>query len=373
MASREPSSRWERAREALRLRIAKTLGKEGNDAQQQALLDALLQGVDIRKCKEAFADLLEAGYRPSRLMLLLLQSQPIIFKLLADPQRPSEWRDIFSRFYRLQDSIISLSESIDPILNDTEITPPDETGANDTSPQTDSHAPVISHPANAQYIAWLQQQERVRLFNTFRGVVINAYCELLHIDTERDRISVELNHELGRVLTADPSHESAILVANEEATTGFPLRLVDHNAGIAIFEVMPSKRLYIDQRGNIDVQIQDLVHVDILRGLYRYPTATLIDFSASGIGVMAPKDERMKIRRGDTLEFRFQIGAAKVIAEGTVRGLREQDDRYILGVALNVNRATQSLLQREVFRVQREIIVALNEEGIPEEIADNIR
>jgi len=232
---------------------------------------------------------------------------------------------------------------------------------------------VLDNPANATMIDWLRSQEKIRLFNTFRGVVINAYCELLQLDAERDRISVELNHELGRVLAADPSHNTATLVANEEATVGFPLRLLDHNAGIAIFEMMPSRRLYIEQRGNIDVQVQDLVHVDIRRGLYRFPTGTLVDFSASGIGVMAPKDDRMKIRPKDRLEFRFQIGAAKVIGEGEVRGLRDQGDRYLLGVRLFVNRATQSLLQREVFRVQREIIVALNEEGVPEEITQNIR
>lgn len=366
MTDRKPSPRA-RATAVLAQRIGKGLGEVQPEAQRN-LAASLVEGINLRGCREALGTLLEAGAPPDRLMLLLLQSQPILFRLLADPDRPSEWRDLTSRFFRLQDALITLSESLAP---DAERQPP--TADDIEPPEEASRVAVLDNPANAEAVAWLREQEQVRLFNTFRGVVINAYCELLHLDPDHDRISVELNHELGRVLAADPSHETATLVANAEATLGFPLRLVDHNAGIAIFEMMPSRRLYIEQRGNIDVQVQDLVHVDIRRGLYRFPTGTLIDFSASGIGVMAPKDDRMKIRLGDRLEFRFRIGAAKVAGEGEVRGLRDQGDRYLLGVKLLVNRATQSQLQREVFRVQREIIVALNEEGIPEEIARNIR
>lgn len=370
-----------RALEAMRNRARKIIGSKQPEAQE-ALLQGLLQGVDIPACEAALADLSAARVAPPRLMMTLLQCQPILFNLLADLNDPGSWRDLASRFYRLQDALIRQSEAMRASLSleeavesaaGSESERDTTTEHGEEKAESSSRPPVANNPDNADYIAWLQHHSPLRLFNTFRGVVINASCQLLHLDTEHDRISVELNNELGRVMAADPNARSATLAANERGTVGFPLYLVDHSPGIAVFNLLPPIPVYMDKREGIDVEIQDLVHVDILRGIYRFPKGTLIDFSATGIGLVAPKDDRMKIHRDDVLEFRFQIGMAKVIAEGTIRGLRDQGDRYILGVKLHTNRATQSLLQREVFRVQREIIVALNEEGIPEELLPDIR
>jgi len=371
------SLQLDRALEAMRNRSRKIIGSKHQSAQD-ALLSSLVRGVDVQGCETALTDLLAAKVPVPRLMMTLLQCQPILFNLLADLNSPASWRDLSSRFYRVQDALISQSEAGMLAASDDAVEVIMSNEMDESSPDNDPESngslpPVANHPDNAAYIDWLRHQSCLRLFNLFRGVVINANCHLLNIDMEHDHISVELNNELGRVLAADSSNKSAMLVGNDNNALGFPLHLMDHSPGKAVFRLRSPKVIHLDKRDGIDVHIQDLVHVDILRGIYRFPQGTLIDFSATGIGLIAPKDDRVKIGLNDVLEFRFQIGMAKVIAEGRVRGLTDQGDQHILGVKLATNRATQSLLQREVFRVQREIIVALNEEGIPEDLLPDIR
>jgi len=375
------SSKADRALEAMRNRARKIIGIKHEDAQE-ALLVSLLHNVDIKGCNSALTDLLTAGIPSPRLMMTLLQCQPILFSLLADLNDPNSWRDLSSRFYRVQETIISLRET--PPSTDNDATEAKADATTDADAGTDSpeastqeiavkHPPVANDPDNAAHIEWLRNHTQLRLFNIFRGVVFNANCQLIHIDTDLDQISIELNNDLGRVLTTDPNTTSTTLVANDNSSIGFPLALIDHKPGVAIFALRTPKTVYLDTRGNIDVHIQDLVHVDVHRGLYHFPEGTLIDFSATGIGLVAPKDDRMKISLNDTLGFRFQIGATKVSTDGVIRGLKEHDNQLTLGVELLTNRATQSLLQREVFRVQREIIITLNEQGIPEDLLKDIR
>jgi len=362
------SSKSARALEAMRNRARKIIGSK-HESAQEALLISLLQEIDIRGCNAALTELFAANVAAPRLMMTLLQCQPILFGLLADLNNPSSWRELSSRFYRIQETIIAQSEaSTSPI--DMDDNAPSDNTPSDPPVEGDS---VINNPDNAPLIEWLRNHPELRLFNIFRGVAINANCQLIGLDEESDRISIELNNELGRTLTAAPDAKSTTVIANDDNTIGFPLHLIDHTPGRAIFALHAPIPVYLDQRDGIDVHIQDLVHVDIHRGIYRFPSGTLIDFSATGFGLVAPKDDRMTIALDNILEFRFQIGMAKVISEGKVCGLTDQDEQIILGVKLANNRATQSLLQREVFRVQREIIIALNEQGIPEELAKHIR
>ncbi|MDX8412865.1 MAG: PilZ domain-containing protein [Mariprofundales bacterium] len=367
------SSKTDRALEAMRNRARKIIGSKHKDAQE-ALLASLLHNVDIKGCNSALTDLLTAGIASPRLMMTLLQCQPILFSLLADLNDSNSWRELASRFYRVQETIISLRETVPSTADDTTEAATDADSPEGSEQEsTIKHPPVANDPDNAAHIEWLRNHTQLRLFNLYRGVVFNANCQLIHIDTDLDQISMELNNELGRVLTTDPNTKSTTLIANDNSSIGFPLELIDHKPGIAIFALHTPKTVYLDTRGNIDVHIQDLVHIDIHRGLYHFPEGTLIDFSATGIGLVAQKDDRMKIALNDTLGFRFQIGAAKVSTDGIIRGLKEHNNQLTLGVQLLTNRATQSLLQREVFRVQREIIITINEQGIPEDLLKDIR
>ncbi|MDQ6964050.1 MAG: PilZ domain-containing protein [Mariprofundales bacterium] len=374
------SSKSDRALEAMRNRARKIIGSR-DEAAQERLLTSLIDGVDVDGCSSALADLLTAGAPTPRLIMTLLQCQPILFGLLADLNEPDSWRTLSSRFHRLQEVTITLHEKSmaneegesceqerEGSIEELEI-PSTEPNPLPTTPSPS----VINNPDNADYIEWLTSHPNLHIFNIFRGVVINASCQLLHLDSDKDQISIELNTELGRVLSADSNACSATLTANSDSSIGFPLQLIEHEPGRAIFTLSPPKELHINKRGNIDVHIQELVHVDIHRGLYHFPEGSLIDFSATGIGLVAPKDDRMKISLNDTLGFRFQIGAAKVSTDGRVCGIEDRGDHIIMGVELATNRACQSLLQKEVFRVQREIIVTLNEQGVPEDIAKDIR
>ncbi|MDX8409325.1 MAG: PilZ domain-containing protein [Mariprofundales bacterium] len=366
-----------KAHAALNKRLQAIIGNQHIQAQE-ALMQGMLHGCDIHACNSALKRLLEKQVAPSRLMMVLLHCQPILFHLLADLNAPRSWLDLSSRFYRLQDSLIAQSVALttipEPSLGDLTERPDDKTDFDENAESTTpTPATIAEDPNSAPLLEWLEQQKKVRLFNSFRGVMIQTNCEVYRFDRQACTISVALNYELARVLAADPIAEHAILIANKTGDMGFSLNLIDHHAGFAVFALQKSKRLHLDQRENIDVQVQDLVHVEIHKMLYRFPTATLVDFSSVGIGIVAPKDDRMEIHRGDDLSFRFEIGAVRIRADGQVCGLRDMADRYFLGVELALTRADQSLLQREVFRVQREIIVALNEEGIPDEIADDVR
>ncbi|MDQ6951813.1 MAG: PilZ domain-containing protein [Mariprofundales bacterium] len=364
----------QQAKTLLQKRLRGVLGNQHPESQQ-LLMQGLLNTCDVPVCNQALRELLQHNIEANRLMMVLLHCQPILFHIFANPNDPESWRDLTSRFYQVQNVLIEQSaakmerEFLPFAALDTQRAQQEAESMDEKKEKKGS--PVATDSENADAIDWLSQQSKIRVFNIFRGVVINARCELYQINKEEDSVSIELNQELGRVLTA--AANSATLVCNEHDSCGFPLTLISHHPGLVKMQLHPPKPLYIDQRDNLDVQVQERIPVEIRKRLYLFPTATLADFSSKGIGVITPKDDRVEIRHGDTLEFRFQIGSVRINAEGQVRGARDLGDSQLLGIELAINRANQSQLQREVFRIQREIIVALNQEQIPEKIAANIR
>jgi len=370
----------EKAHNALEKRLRATLSNQHPERVNQ-LAQGLLNSCNVPECNRVIQDMLHANSQASSIMMALLHCQPILFHIFADHDDPQSWRDLISRFYRLQDLLIEEGDAMNlgqsepaPSADRDSIPSPIVQKQDDgisATPQSEMR--VCSNPDFRAPIGWLANQEKVRVCNHFRGVLINAYCELYQLNQNEDIISLELNQELGRVLAADPSGTHAILVGNAEADIGFSLELLDHHAGFIRLKLHPPQPLYIDQRDNLDVQPQEVVRVEIRRMTYLFPIATLTDFSANGIGLLAPYDDRVQFKRNDTLNFKFQIGTAAIRADGTIRGLTALETGCQLGVKLRINRSEQSKLQREVFRVQREIIVALNQEELAGELAADIR
>jgi hypothetical protein len=228
-----------------------------------------------------------------------------------------------------------------------------------------SREEVASHRKNillSSMIEWTKQGQ-AKLYNIYRGIPISISARVL--GSKDEMIRIRLDREVGKVFSSHPLQDHAYLACSGgEDQVRVAIEKVDHGVvTLALKEISPS---YLDRRDNLGVQIADSVPVEIVSRGRKIGTVHLFDASISGLGFLLKQSDQTPYSAGDAVECRFKLGDREIHATGWIRWLQAHEGGTRIGMELKADKVVQQNLQREIFRIQREIIVAMNELEMPE-------
>jgi len=213
----------------------------------------------------------------------------------------------------------------------------------------------------ASLIEWTRTG-RARLFNVFRGLPVTASVDV--VGSEDDLVHIRLDRDVGKVFASHPLQSRAYLAcAGGEDQVRVSVQDVGKTLILKLEDVSPS---FLDRRGDLGVQITDDVPVEILMRGRKVGMVHLFDASVTGLGFILHQNDQTPYNAGDEIECRFKLGAKDFKASGWIRWLQAHEGGTRIGMELKSDKVTQQTLQREIFRVQREIIVSMNELDMPE-------
>ncbi|NWF36598.1 PilZ domain-containing protein [Mariprofundus sp. KV] len=208
----------------------------------------------------------------------------------------------------------------------------------------------------------------IRLFNQFRGIPINASAHLL--GKGKDKIRISLDREVAKVFASHPDKNRAFLSCpnGEQQIATSIIKYEPGSITLKLEDVSPS---YVEKRRNLGVQVADNIRVKLsCKGRSR-GTAQLYDLSISGFGFIVQQGSDTPVPgSGEELDCEFILSGERVRASGWIRWQQNHEGMLRLGMELKSDRGLQQMLQQEIFRLQRSIIVAMNEIDIPKELRD---
>jgi len=213
----------------------------------------------------------------------------------------------------------------------------------------------------ASMIEWTRTG-RARLFNVFRGLPVTASVDVL--GCKDGLVRIKLDRDVGKVFASHPMQSHAYLAcAGGEDQVRVSIQTIRQTLTLKFEEVSPS---FLDRRGDLGVQIADDVPVEILKRGRKIGMVHLYDASITGLGFVLKQNDQTAYNTGDEIECRFRLGAKDIRATGWIRWLQAYEGGTRIGMELKSDKVVQQTLQREIFRIQREIIVAMNELEMPE-------
>jgi len=212
---------------------------------------------------------------------------------------------------------------------------------------------------------WLDCR-KVRLFNQFRGLPVNATARLL--GKGNDKICVLLDYDVAKVFACHPDQDSAYVASpvDDNQIAVSVLDVSGKKLTLALGGVSP---LYVDKRQNIGVQVAENIPVVLSsRGRNRVQ-AQLFDLSISGFGfIINQVVDPALFSSGAELRCECILNGRNIHIDGWVRWLQNYNGIMRLGMELETDRKLQQFLQQEIFRIQRAIIVAMNEVRLPDDM-----
>ncbi len=216
-----------------------------------------------------------------------------------------------------------------------------------------------------QSIAAWRRNGHVRVFNQFRGLPVNASARFL--GHKGRRIGIGFDAEVARVFASSPDKNTAML-ACPDGERQIRASIVRLQAGRAALELQEASYAYIHKRRDVGVQVGEDITVRLSGRRSRRLRARLFDLSISGMGLVLDEQAAGNIHAGDELDCEFSLGGKHFKSTGWVRWQQSCGDMLRLGMEMKSDRTLQQALQREIFRIQRSIITAMNEIELPDEM-----
>ncbi|MDQ6977720.1 MAG: PilZ domain-containing protein, partial [Ghiorsea sp.] len=123
-----------------------------------------------------------------------------------------------------------------------------------------------------------------------------------------------------------------------------------------------------ENRKHLNIQVEEHIPVTIRMGKKRQLHARLHDLSIGGIGINVHGINQAPYNIGDKVECQLTLGTQPVTLQGVVRWTGSNNDEARIGIELQHNTNSQQLIQKEVFRMQRNIINAINQLELPDKL-----
>ncbi len=213
----------------------------------------------------------------------------------------------------------------------------------------------------ATVMEW-KQTGRARLFNIFRGIPVSASVDV--ISCQDGVVRIRLDRDVGKVFASHPFQNHAYMAcAGGKDQVGVSIQTVRETLTLTLDEVSPS---FLDRRGDLGVQVIENVPVEVTRRGKRIGIVKLFDASVTGLGFVIQEGECEPLDTGEEIGCRFRIGQKEIKATGWIRWSQQFAGGVRIGMELKSDKAIQQTLQREIFRIQRQIIVEMNELDMPE-------
>ncbi|MDQ6974744.1 MAG: PilZ domain-containing protein [Mariprofundaceae bacterium] len=212
---------------------------------------------------------------------------------------------------------------------------------------------------------WARSQ-KMKVYNFFQGVPVYATVSVLRV--EGHVVDVVPSSDLIKVFASHPDGNSAYGICADEK----------EQVRVSIGEVLPNcvqlnmqevAQSLLNCRKNLGVRMNMDVFSDIKVRGKSIKKVLLRDISLAGLGLTIKNLDQEPCRTGEVIECRFHLGGKPIVAHGWVRWVVVMNGEVRLGMELRPHIAVQQALQKEVFHIQRKIIVQLNDLEIPTALA----
>ena len=335
-------------------------------------------------CKEnttaSLPDLLRTlfrhGYGVAQILAALLQSESVRMQTLfsghaAMPLHTQfkDMKQILQGFNDIQNAVIEVGESY---LAESDARNIQGSAASaerpgerisDHSGISEAELKAIKERALLASMTEWKKSKKIHIYNIFRGISVNVRADVRAIS--ENALSIVLNKDVGKVFASHPQKNIAYL----ECSNGdeqIEVSLGDVSQGEVTLTLGDVSRSYLGRRDHLEVRLSEVVPVEFWRKYRKVAVGTLVDTSVSGLGFVLKESDKMPCSTGDELECRFKLANREIRAVGWIRWMRTHEGSARVGIELRKDKVVQEVLQREIVRVQREIIVAMNELEMPE-------
>ncbi|MDX8396969.1 MAG: PilZ domain-containing protein [Mariprofundaceae bacterium] len=214
-------------------------------------------------------------------------------------------------------------------------------------------------------LKYWQNTQEMKIYNFYQGIPVYGNCKIIKI--QADCIYVKPSSDLIKVFSSNPSHENAYAICADEKDQ-MAISITDvslGSLGLKLGDVSPS---LLSCRKNLGVRISTIIPVQVKLRDRVIKQVHLLDISSAGLGFLIPDMKDAPCRTGEVIECSFELGNKNIKASGWVRWVVPINNKIRIGMELRANIAIQQALQKEVFNIQRKIIVALNELEVPKNI-----
>ena len=207
-----------------------------------------------------------------------------------------------------------------------------------------------------------KKEKKIRLYNFFKGVPIHATVNVTKISDEE--ICIKLSADLIKVFASQSTGKFAYAIcADEKEQVRVSIsEVLESIVAVRLEEVSPSL-LY--RRKDLGVRTMNETPV-LLRVRGRMlRDVMLCDISSTGLGFSLPEKHHSLCQNGEMIECAFRLADKDIKVSGWIRWVMVMNGDMRMGMELRPNIAVQQALQKEVFRIQRKIILSLNDLETP--------
>jgi len=351
----------------------------GNDHHQEQV--ELAKHICREGSSEPLADILRKlfreGYGVAQVLAALLKCESIRMQTLfsghdAMPIHTQfkDLKQIVHGFNDIQDAVIEVGESYLAESDARNLQGNNAAGAERPGERmsgedeiSEVELKVIRERVLLDSMGEWKKKRKAHLYNTFRGILVNATADILAIGEKS--LSIVLDKEVGRVFASHPQKDTAYLECGD-GDDQIQVSIGDVSQGEVVLNLEDVSHSYIGRRDHLEVRLSEDVPAEFWRKYRKVGVGTLVDASVRGLGFVLKESDQVPCSTGDELECRFSLANKEVKAVGWVRWVLTHEGTVRVGMELKKDKVVQEALQREIFRVQRQIIVAMNELEPPE-------
>ncbi len=203
----------------------------------------------------------------------------------------------------------------------------------------------------------------MKVYNFFQGVPVYATVDILHI--EGNRVDIAPNSDFIKVFSCHPDGKNAYAICSDEKDQ-VKISMGESSPQCVQLHMHEVAQSLLNCRKNLGVRLNFDVFSEIKVRGKSIKKVLLRDVSFAGLGLTIQNMDKEPCRTGEVIECRFEMSGKPIIAQGWVRWVVMTNGEIRLGMELRPHIGVQQALQKEVFKIQRKIIVQLNDLALPE-------
>ncbi len=215
-----------------------------------------------------------------------------------------------------------------------------------------------------------QRNKSIAIRNYHQGLTIRSVATFLEYN--QPYITIQWNEDVARIFAIHASEKDAFAVCEGEKVQ-VRLHIEQLKPGRAILSLGKIFPVYAESRKHLNIQVDEHIPVTLRAGKKRQLHARLHDLSIGGLGINVHGINQAPYHIGDKIECRLSLGTTPVSLHGIVRWTGNSQDDARIGIELMHHAGSQQLLQKEVFRMQRNIISSINQLVLPEQFQEALK
>jgi len=318
----------------------------------KALVKALRNRNDHDHFRPIFLSIFTAGASLTNLLALLLRGEWLLLQQamphiqqLPTAEQYSAIREQLEFFEQLRQLAVEVKEE-------------DWQGRLEQS-ENKTHQEHLERILAENSVVWLRQG-KIKLTAYLDEVPVQSLTKI--VDIIGHDVTVKLNEELAKVLSVD--HYRAIITThnNREKISVEMLKIADGKVHLLLGDISANT---IGLRHHVRVRHPDQPKATLMIKGEPEIGCQIIDISISGIKLALPPLSST-IAPHSAITCAFTLKGITINGSGSVRWqTRHHDHHIVCGITLSTNADHQRLLQEETLRLQRDLVIQLNNSKLP--------